>query len=130
VAVRCQQASAWVSAGQKSATTDSEVSSVCRNIRTLYNIEPPATEEEIRAAASQYVRKVSGFNTPSAANAAAFQLAIADVAAATSALLGTLVTAAPARDRAVMAAQARERAARRFGRPDPLPDASHPEGAL
>jgi hypothetical protein len=117
--LRYDLALCWVSALQGSATTDSEVSAVCRNIRTLYNIEPPATEEEIRAAATQYVRKVSGFQTPSAANAAASSQAIADVAAATSVLLGALVTAAPARDRAVMAAQARERAARRFGRPSP-----------
>jgi hypothetical protein len=88
---------------------------VCRNIKTLYNFEPPATDEELRAAALQYVRKISGFAAPSAANRAAFERAVADVTAASSALLGTLVTAAPARDREVEAARAHERAVRRFG---------------
>jgi hypothetical protein len=96
---------------------DREVDTVCRNITTLYNTEPPASEDEIRAAAAQYVRKISGFPTPSAANRDVFDQAVADVAAATSALLGDLVTSAPARDRRVAAAKARDRAARRFSAP-------------
>jgi hypothetical protein len=88
---------------------------VCRNIRTLYNFEPPATDGEIRAAALQFVRKISGFATPSAANEEAFSRAVDDVARASSALLSALVTAAPPRDREVEAAKARARAARRFG---------------
>lgn len=88
---------------------------MCRNIKTLYNFEPPATREEIRAAASQYVRKISGFAKPSAANEDATIRAIDDVAKASSALLRSLVTAAPARDRGAEAAKAHARAVRRFG---------------
>lgn len=88
---------------------------MCRNIKTLYNFEPPATAEEIRAASAQYVRKVSGSATPSAANKAAFYRAVDDIAAATSALLQTLVTSAPPRDREVEAAKSRAGAMRRFG---------------
>jgi hypothetical protein len=88
---------------------------MCRNIKTLHNFEPPATEEEIRAAAEQYVRKVSGSSKPSKANEAAFARAIDEVAALTSRLLESLVTTAPARDRDVVAAQARARAEKRFG---------------
>ncbi len=102
---------------------------MCRNIRTLYNIEPPATGEEVWAAATQYVRKISGFRTPSAANAAAFSQGVADVAAATSVLLNALVTAAPPRDRAMMASKARDRAAQRYGGPHPARAARNPEGA-
>jgi hypothetical protein len=87
---------------------------MCRNIHTLFNFEPPATEEEVRAAAEQYVRKVSGFSKPSRANAEAFDRAVDEVAAATTALLDSLVTAASPRDREVEAARARERAAKRF----------------
>lgn len=72
---------------------------MCRNITTLYHLEPPATEEEIRAAAAQYVRKVSGFARPSTANRAAFDRAAAEIAAATATLLGALTTAAPPRAR-------------------------------
>ena len=89
---------------------------MCRNIRVLYNFEPPATDEEIRAAALQYVRKISGFAKPSAANAAAFERAVEDVARASSALLESLVTSAPARDRETEAAKAHARALQRFGR--------------
>ncbi|HEU0334936.1 MAG TPA: DUF2277 domain-containing protein [Gaiellaceae bacterium] len=89
---------------------------MCRNIRTLHNFEPPATPEEIQAAALQYVRKVSGSTKPSKANEAAFARAVGEVAAATERLLGELVTVAPARDRAVEAARARARAEARFGR--------------
>jgi hypothetical protein len=88
---------------------------MCRNIRTLFQFDPPATEEEIRAAALQFVRKVSGFQKPSAANRAAFDRAVAEVTATVRALLASLVTSAPPRDREVEAARARARAARRFG---------------
>ena len=84
---------------------------------TLYNTEPPASEDEIRAAARQYVKKISGFPTPSVANRDVFDRAVADVADATSALLGGLVTSAPTKDRRVAAAKARDRAARRFSAP-------------
>jgi hypothetical protein len=88
---------------------------VCRNIKPLFNYEPPATGEEIRAAAVQYVRKISGTTHPSAANQAAFDRAVNEVARISAALLEELVTAAPPRDREVDAARARERAVRRFG---------------
>ena len=88
---------------------------MCRNIRTLHNFEPPATEEEIRDAALQYVRKISGYSKPSHANQAAFEQAVVEVARATQKLLDHLVTGAPPRDRTVVAARARERAAARFG---------------
>lgn len=89
---------------------------MCRNIRPLFNFEPPATEDEIRAAALQFVRKVSGFNKPSRANEAAFQSAVDQVAAACSALLNSLETTAPAKDRAEEAARRQARSARRFDR--------------
>lgn len=85
---------------------------MCRNIRTLYNFEPPATEQEIRSAALQYVRKISGFAKPSQANEAAFEQAVDAVAAASATMLGQLVTSAPPRDREAQAARAR--AAQRF----------------
>jgi len=88
---------------------------MCRNIKTLYNFEPPATEEEIRAAALQFVRKLSGFNTPSRANEAAFNTAIDEVFAAGARLLTSLETAAPPRDRETEAQKAKARAAERFG---------------
>lgn len=88
---------------------------MCRNIRTLYNYDPPATETEVREAALQYVRKVSGYRTPSAANEAAFASAVHEVEAATAKLLDGLVTHAPPKDREVEATKARERAGRRFG---------------
>lgn len=88
---------------------------MCRNIRVLNNFEPPASEDEVGAAALQYVRKVSGSTKPSQANQEAFDRAVAEVTAATSALLGALVTTAPPRDRAVEAAKARARAAKRYG---------------
>jgi hypothetical protein len=87
---------------------------MCRNIRQLYNFDPPATEEEVRAAAEQYVRKVSGFAKPSKANEEAFLRAVDTVAAATAELLDALVTKAPPKDREVEAARARARAAVRF----------------
>ena len=86
---------------------------MCKNIHTLHNYEPPATEEEIRGAALQYVRKISGATKPSRANAEAFERAVAEVAAASSRLLDALVTTAPPKDREVEAARARARAARR-----------------
>ena len=87
---------------------------MCRNIRTLHNFEPPATDEEIRASALQYVRKVSGFTKPSQANAAAFERAVDAVAAASAELLDALVTSAPPKDREVEAAKARARSAQRY----------------
>jgi hypothetical protein len=89
---------------------------MCRNIKTLHNFAPPATEDEVRAAALQYVRKVSGTQKPSKANETAFGLAVDEIAAATSRLLAELVTSAPPRDREVEAARARARAEKRFGR--------------
>lgn len=89
---------------------------MCRNIRTLFNFEPPASDEEIRAASLQFVRKVSGFTKPSRANEAAFVQAVDDVSRVVHALLGSLVTSVPSRDREMEAAKARERAARRFAR--------------
>ncbi len=88
---------------------------MCRNIRTLHNFEPPASEGEVQAAALQYVRKVSGSSKPSKANEQAFARAVDEVASATQRLLAALVTAAPPRDREHEAAKARARAAVRFG---------------
>ena len=88
---------------------------MCRNIKTLFNFEPPATDDEIRAACLQFVRKLSGFNKPSKANQAAFESAIDDVTQVAHELLDSLVTNSPPRDREVEAARARERAAKRFG---------------
>jgi len=87
---------------------------MCRNIRTLYNFEPPATDDELHASALQYVRKISGFTKPSQANAAAFERAVAAVTEASRELLDELVTTAPPRDREVEAAKARARSARRY----------------
>ena len=87
---------------------------MCRNIHTLFNYEPPATEHEVEDAALQYVRKISGFTKPSRANEEAFAQAVGEVSAATQRLLGALVTAAPPKDREVEAARARARAAKRF----------------
>ena len=87
---------------------------MCRNIRSLYNYEPPATDEEVRAAALQYVRKISGFSKPSQANAEAFERAVDAVAEVSGRLLGELVTAAPPKDREVEAAKAKARAAERY----------------
>ena len=87
---------------------------MCRNIRTLHNFDPPATEEEIRASALQYVRKVSGYRKPSTANAEAFERAVDEVAAASRRLLEALVTNAPPKDRDVEAERARARAAKRY----------------
>jgi hypothetical protein len=87
---------------------------MCRNIRTLHNFEPPATEDEIRDAALQYVRKISGFTKPSQANAEAFERAVDAVAAASAQLLDELVTNAPPKDREVEAAKRRARAAERY----------------
>jgi len=90
---------------------------MCRNIHTLHNYEPPATEEEVRDAALQYVRKISGSTKPSKANEAVFERAVDEVAIATSRLLESLVTFAPPRDRQVEAAKKRELARKRFGTP-------------
>ena len=88
---------------------------MCRNIRTLFNFEPPATETEIRDASLQFVRKLSGFNTPSKANTEAFERAVDEVAAAARVLIASLVTSAEPRDRAIEAARARAKSAARFG---------------
>jgi len=89
---------------------------MCRNIRTLHNFEPPASEDEVRAAALQYVRKISGFTRPSQANAEAFERAVEQVAEISRELLAELTTNAPPKDREVEAAKARARAAERYGR--------------
>jgi hypothetical protein len=87
---------------------------MCRNIRNLHNFEPPASDEEIRASALQYVRKISGFTKPSQANAEAFERAVDEVTDISARLLGELVTNAPPKDREVEAAKARARAAQRY----------------
>jgi hypothetical protein len=92
---------------------------MCRNIKMLFNFEPPATDEEVRAAALQYVRKISGFAKPSAANSKAYDQAVEAVAKASTDLLRSLVTSAPSRDREEEAARAHARALERFGRPRP-----------
>jgi len=89
---------------------------MCRNIRTLFNFDPPVTPEEVSAASLQFVRKVSGFNKPSKANEAAFNTAIEEVTEAVTRLLGSLQTAAPVRNREEEAMKAKERSAERFGR--------------
>jgi hypothetical protein len=88
---------------------------MCRNIKTLFNFDPPATDEEIQAASLQFVRKLSGFNSPSKANEAVFNASIEEVAAVARRLIDSLSTSAPPRDRDVEAAKARERARIRFG---------------
>jgi len=93
---------------------DIEVTIVCRNIKTLFNFQPPVTEEEIRAASLQFVRKVSGFHKPSKANEAGFLAAVDEIAAISGNLLSSLETNAPPRDRTEEAAKARARAAQRF----------------
>jgi hypothetical protein len=89
---------------------------MCRNIRTLFNFEPPASEDEVRAASLQFVRKLSGFTKPSAANEAAFDRAVDDVTAVARELIGSLVTTAAPHDRDVWVAKAKARAAERFAR--------------
>ncbi len=90
---------------------------MCRNIKTLFNFEPPATEDEIRAASLQFVRKLSGFNKPSQANEAAFEQAVDEVTATARLLIESLKTTAQPRDRAIEADKARERSIKRFARP-------------
>jgi hypothetical protein len=87
---------------------------MCRNIRTLHNFEPPATDQEVRDAALQYVRKISGFTKPSQANAEAFESAVAEITAVSARLLSQLVTATPPKDREVEATKRRARSAQRF----------------
>lgn len=89
---------------------------MCRNIRALFNVDPPATPEEVRGAALQYVRKISGSVTPSRANTAPFERAVEEIADLSSRLLNELATSAPAKDRAVEEAKARERSMARFAR--------------
>ncbi len=98
------------------AVSDGEGSGMCRNIKLLFNFEPPVTDDEIRAAALQFVRKVSGFNKPSAANEAAFQTAVDEITAVSGRLLRSLQTNAPTRNREEEAAKARARNAERFPR--------------
>jgi hypothetical protein len=88
---------------------------MCRNIRPLFNFDPPTTDEEVRAASVQFVRKISGFTKPSKANEAAFERGVDEVAAAARRLIDALVTTAPARDREIEAAKAKARAAERYG---------------
>ena len=88
---------------------------MCRNIKTLFNFEPPVTSEEVRASSLQYVRKISGINKPSKANEARFQAAVDEIAAVSARLLHSLETSAPPKDRAVEAAKAKARSAERFG---------------
>lgn len=90
---------------------------MCRNIKTLYNFDPPATEDEIRASALQFVRKLSGFNAPSKANEAAFNRAVEQVTAAAATLIGSLVTLSPPRDRDIERTKLAISSAKRFGRP-------------
>jgi hypothetical protein len=90
---------------------------MCRNIKTLFNFEPPASDEEIRSASLQFVRKLSGFHKPSKANQAAFERAVDETAAVAHTLLSSLMTTAEPRDREIEAARARARAAKRFGQP-------------
>ena len=94
---------------------------MCRNIKTLFNFDPPATDEEIHAASLQFVRKLSGFTKPSKANEAIFHQSVDDVAAVARALIDSLVTKSQPRNREIEAARARERAAKRFGRPVTAP---------
>lgn len=89
---------------------------MCRNIKTLYNFSPPATEEEIRASALQFVRKLSGFNTPSKVNEAAFNRAVEQVSAAAAMLIGSLITLSPPRDREIERTKLALASAKRFGR--------------
>ncbi|HWA01865.1 MAG TPA: DUF2277 domain-containing protein [Caulobacterales bacterium] len=89
---------------------------MCRNIKTLFNFDPPATDEEIRAASLQFVRKLSGYNTPSKANEAAFNAAIEETFAAARKLIDSLETTAPPKDREIEAEKARQRSAERFGK--------------
>ena len=89
---------------------------MCRNIRTLFNFDPPASDEEVRAASLQFVRKLSGFNAPSRTNEAAFNRAVEEVFRVSRDLVDSLVTTTPARDRAIEAAKAKARSAERFGR--------------
>jgi hypothetical protein len=100
---------------RRARSNDPGKSTMCRNIKTLFNFDPPATEDEIRAASLQFVRKLSGFNAPSKANQAAFDRAIDDVASAARILIESLVTTADPRDREIEAARAKARAAARFG---------------
>lgn len=93
---------------------------MCRNIKTLYNFDPPATDHEIHAAALQYVRKIAGFAAPSAVNDAAFNRAVVEIETASSRLLTSLVTAAPPKNRAIEAAKAHARAEKRFGPTRPV----------
>src|ERR1700761_3910992 len=101
--------------GDRNAAAGAEENIMCRNIKTLFNFEPPATHAEIHASALQFVRKLSGFNSPSQVNAEAFNRAVSEVADSARRLLTTLQTNAPTRDREIEAEKARERSRQRFG---------------
>jgi hypothetical protein len=113
--VGCRRRRAFIEKEDRRHRLNQGVRVMCRNIKTLYNFSPPATEDEIRASALQFVRKISGFNRPSQANEAAFNRAVDQVTDAARELLGTLVTLAPPRDREVEAEKAKARNAARFG---------------
>src|ERR1700694_2845298 len=112
---RCRSCFQWTVLVLRDARMGQRRKQMCRNIKTLFNFEPPATEDEIRASALQFVRKLSGFNKPSQANAEAFDRAVAEVSASAVRLLTSLHTHAPARDRDTEAEKARERSRLRFG---------------
>jgi hypothetical protein len=105
----------WVRAAWDREPPGAKEKKMCRNIKTLFNFEPPATEDEIRASALQFVRKLSGFNKPSQGNAEAFDRAVAEVSASARRLLASLHTHAPSRDREIEAEKAKERSKLRFG---------------
>src|SRR5688500_636114 len=106
----------WICVRGAARSGDTETFAMCRNIKTLFNFEPPATDDEVRAAALQFVRKLSGFNAPSRANRDAFETAIEEVFQTGRRLLDSLETQAPPRDRQTEAEKARARSAERFGR--------------
>src|SRR5258705_6200819 len=112
---RCRSCFPWIVLKLRDAGLGQRRRQMCRNIKTLFNFEPPATEDEIHASALQFVRKLSGFNKPSQANAEAFDRAVAEVSASARRLLASLHTHAPARDREIEAEKGRERSKLAFG---------------
>lgn len=111
----CCQEGRPTESGARTRRRQREPRTMCRNIRPLFNVDPPATDDEVRAAALQYVRKISGFTKPSRANEEAFDAAVEEIATASARLLAALETIAPPRDREVEAARAKARAALRYG---------------
>lgn len=116
VTLRFRRASTASHSHDPFARVSDKITGMCRNIKTLFNFDPPATQEEIRAASLQFVRKLSGFTAPSKANEAVFNLAVEEVTEIAERLIASLVTTAPPRDREEWAARARARAAERYGR--------------